>query len=511
MFNSLFHNILSIIKPINKAADFICKSDDKIHSSKMEQELDDKRNKTFVLAHFILDVVFVVDAMLDPTRFMSNVFRIILTLSCYTVIYISGRTSKHFFKTFYLLVCYTYSMGVIQTGAEGIYIAMLSVHMLPLFVYVITGGFYYFLAQVIIQTWILNLDFPSILNETITYVSPSDFTKFFVYASNFTTIFFVVLVFITYISQQQAFLRLEASEQRNTEIEAQKTCLMSFSHELRNLINGLIGNVQLISIRTIDERTRELVSNAQVCGDLLLYLVNNILDTGKVEVGELEINPVEESVYNMLEKIWGVCSELIKRKGLRGSIRIQKNIPKILMIDHYRLSQIILNLVGNAIKFTENGSIEMTVQWISNKIVVNDKCFDPVPYNEDDDQDEGLFEKSQNFDCMNEGSILMNNQIRKINRNNLKEARRVERGILKVVVKDTGVGMNKEQIEQLFQKFTQVTTDANKRKLGTGLGLFISKQLCKRMNGEIKAYGKKEKGSTFIFCIPVDCPQPSIG
>ena len=78
----------------------------------------------------------------------------------------------------------------------------------------------------------------------------------------------------------------------------------------------------------MSQKGKELLSNAEVCGELLLHLVNNILDTGKVEIGELEINPAPTKIYDALEKIWGVCAELIKKRKLKGQIRIPRDLPK---------------------------------------------------------------------------------------------------------------------------------------------------------------------------------------
>jgi len=263
-----------------------------------------------------------------------------------------------------------------------------------------------------------------------------------------------------------------------------------------------MGNIHLACLEELSFKVKDFLKSANLCGELLLHLVNNILDTGKVEVGDLEINPMNTDIYNMMERIWLICSELIKRKNIKGTLKIQKNLPKTLKIDHYRLTQIFLNLIGNAVKFTEQGSIDVSIEWIPGKEKVSSRCFEPYPFN-DNDFSEGVFEKDQCFSQINDSFFILTSHQRNFNKLLLAPNNVSEKGLLRIIVKDTGCGMSDEDRSKLFHKFTQVTSDASKRKLGTGLGLFITKELCTRMNGEIKVFSKKEVGSYFILCLPV--------
>ena len=222
-------------------------------------------------------------------------------------------------------------------------------------------------------------------------------------------------------------------------------------------------------------------------------------------MGDLEINPTPTRIYDTIEQIWGVCSELIKRKGLNGRLKIQKDIPQVLNLDHYRLTQILLNLVGNSVKFTDRGRINISMEWISHTDMVEESCFEPRPFDEDD-QSEGIYEKNQAVSILSSNDIELSFSANKIKKNflpsrlNLTETR----GVLKIIVSDTGLGMSRDDLQRLFQKFVQVTGDAARKKLGTGLGLFITKELCTRMNGKIKAFSKVNQGSVFTLCIPAD-------
>ena len=254
------------------------------------------------------------------------------------------------------------------------------------------------------------------------------------------------------------------------------------------------------------------IKTAQICAEVLLQQINNVLDTGKHDIGSLEVNLTQVEVHNMFQRIWSLSGELVKRKRLKGIFKIDKKMPKILLLDAHRVNQVMINLIGNAIKFTDRGSLTISVNWYENSSVITEKMFEPIPY---DDEDEGVFEKNQCFDSMQnrskdfnenellesdrEGYYLLDNKKMFFPQN---VSQRDTKGILKIVITDTGCGMTEEGLKQLFQKFSQVSNDPNKRKIGTGLGLFITKEICTKMEADIRVYSKVGKGTTFTICIP---------
>ena len=435
---------------------------------------------------------------------LGAVFRAGLCYFISAILLLSCRFHPEIFNIFYMLLCAAYGPLVMKFDKEGLYSAFISASLLPMFQYTFLGSLSYFIIQSFIQLIFIHTIYYHPMKDAVNYAVPEDFTLSLQRAIGVTFVINGAVVFIMHLALSRANRRILASELRKNELEKQKNFLLSFSHELRNLINSLTGNVKLAGLENnISIRVKEFLLNAEVCGELLLHLVNNILDTGKVEIGELEVDPRPTKVYDTLERIWSICSELVRRKGLKGKLEIQKNIPDTLMLDHYRLTQIFLNLVGNAIKFTEAGLIQVRVEWKPRLQEVTENCFQPYPYNYQDEQDEGLFEKRQRFSIFEDEYIVSDIYSRTINRASIKKADSTSIGILKVTVLDTGCGMSSQEAAQLFQKFTQVTSDASKKKLGTGLGLFISKQLCQKMNGEIRAFSKIERGSCFTFCLPL--------
>jgi len=377
--------------------------------------------------------------------------------------------------------------------------------MIPMYIYVFINDFGYYLLQVCIQAVIVEVYYVKVIEKTIYEMPPEKLAHMMAYGCHVTVVIVVVLFGLSHYLMHMTYVRLIQTEKQKNEYETQKVFLLSFSHELRNLINSLSGNVKLASLENITDRAKELLNNAEVCGELLLHLVNNILDSGKVEIGELEITPSPNKIYDNLERIWSICSELIKRKDLSGTLRIPKNLPRNMLLDHYRFTQIFLNLVGNSIKYTDKGSVEVTIEWLPDRFLVEEECFQPYPFNDADDLDEGIFEKTHLFKVFNDDELRLSLRSTKVSSPLLEDPVNSNPGVLKVIVTDTGCGMPANRLSQLFQKFSQITSDDSKKKLGTGLGLFITKQIVKRMNGEIKVFSSEGKGSSFIFCIPVVC------
>ena len=144
----------------------------------------------------------------------------------------------------------------------------------------------------------------------------------------------------------------------------------------------------------------------------------------------------------------------------------------------------------------------MNVEWISSMEDLTEKCFEPRPFNYSNDQDEGLFEKNQALSVLRNDIMILNLTARKLDKTSIHpNSSQSNKGVLKITVSDTGLGILEEDLGKLFQKFTQLQHDPSLRKLGTGLGLFITKELCKRMNGEIRVYSQRDKGCAFTICL----------
>lgn len=486
----------------------------KYFNDPMRLEIAHRRRITFIAFELIVLTRFIFNFLMANGPLTVSIQGITIISAAIFFAFYSTRYHPQVFYIGYNAINFIFITGLSKHGNEGVHLHLFAMICLPFLVYLFTGSIVHFLINA--GGHAINMAFfcPKLLERTLLEMHPSLFVASIRFASLQNFFFLVCSTVFSHFIIQRVYQQADIATEKAKYLENQKHFLLGFSHELRNLLNNLMGNLNLATLENLSEKARDLLKNAEVCSQLLLHLVNNILDTGKVEIGDLEINPEPTHIYDSLEKVWGICSELIKKKKLHGRMCIQKDIPQVVTIDHYRLSQILLNLVGNAVKFTEKGMISLNVQWIQ-RPMVDEAIFQPCPYNStQDDLDEDTFEKEQNLCYLGTNVTTLNFFHKKIDKCLLSSAeRRNSRGVLKITVSDTGVGITDEGLGKLFQKFSQVSDDASKRKLGTGLGLYITKELCNRMNGDIRFFSKKNKGSTVIFAIPVDPvpqQQPSI-
>lgn len=249
--------------------------------------------------------------------------------------------------------------------------------------------------------------------------------------------------------------------------------MLNMSDEFRNPLNSMLGNLQLAMMESLPQTLETKLRSAMICGELLLSQINNILDKGKVDSNNLEYNPAPINVVTWLDKMWKVCSEMIRERGLQGVINIDKNMPTTLALDQSRLTQILLNIVGNAVKFTQTGSVSITLLWAEGRVDLNNDAFQPQPYS-----DSGIFEKDLAMQRMNNACLNLDN-IKKARTTSSKVlSQDPRRGYFKILVKDTGVGISAQKLSKLFDGPGRGETS---RRNKASLGLFITKQICNKM------------------------------
>ena len=319
-------------------------------------------------------------------------------------------------------------------------------------------------------------------------------------------------------------------------LELKDVFIYTFSHELKNALNGLLGNLFLACDTAKDHRVIQFLTSAKVCGEVLKNFVHNILDSGKLENGNLEVSPEKKDVMNFFQNAWRICGRIIQNKRLEGFLEIEKNVPRYLELDEQRMIQIILNLVSNACKFTEKGYVRLRVSWKT--ISINNALQLQSPpetsrTHRDNFEEDALFRDMSEFPDSQDGSLsnrennhLVMSEYRKkfisgkpCYQLNLKKSQWNQgevlssklpggsKGILKIQILDSGCGMTAEEQGRLFQKFSQVNQLAGQRKVGTGLGLWICKELASRMNGDIKTRSNVGVGSVFELTVCTLIPK----
>ncbi|MCH5259146.1 MAG: response regulator [Lachnospiraceae bacterium] len=242
----------------------------------------------------------------------------------------------------------------------------------------------------------------------------------------------------------QAKLMRELKEKAENASHVKSAFLANMSHEIRTPMNAILGMTEIALRGELEQQQRDAVEQIKSASMTLITIINDILDFSKMESGKMEIVEADYDLMTLVQDVYHIISGKVEEKNLKLEIRIDPTMPKGLYGDEIRLKQVLINLVNNAVKFTDQGSI----------------CLDI-----------GYEKKEEDI-------------------------------LFKVSVKDTGIGIKPDDLERIFNSFEQSDTFRNRKKEGSGLGLAISRQLLILMGGEIHVESVYRQGSNFSFEVP---------
>ncbi|MDB9312663.1 ATP-binding protein [Spirulina sp. CS-785/01] len=250
----------------------------------------------------------------------------------------------------------------------------------------------------------------------------------------------------------------QAKESAETANQAKSEFLANMSHELRTPLNGILGYVQILQRATDLNRHRQGVNVIEQCGSHLLELINDILDLSKIEARRMELYPKEFHFLAFLSGITETIRIRAQQKDIHFEMLAASHLPEGVKADEKRLRQILINLLGNAVKFTDRGRVTLTVERLEEE------------------------------------------------RQETPEAGELSTATIRFTVQDSGPGISPEALEQIFQPFEQVGA-TSRRSEGTGLGLAISRQILAMMGGKMQVESELGQGSTFWFDLRMEVAQ----
>ncbi len=273
----------------------------------------------------------------------------------------------------------------------------------------------------------------------------------------------LVLAFFFTVESPDAHLveQLQVEKEKADAANAAKSSfLANMSHEIRTPINAVLGFNEIIMRESTEPKIVSYAHNVENAGKTLLGIINDVLDFSKIEAGKMNLLERNYELSSLINDVVNMISFRAKAKDLKVIVNMNKNIPNMLYGDDMRIKQILLNIMNNAVKYTNEGSITLSVDYDNNETV-----------------DTGGY---ISLDSFNTSENYVN---------------------LKVSVADTGIGIKKEELEKLFAPFERIEESKNRSVEGTGLGMTIVKRLLSMMNSSLAVESEYGKGSTFSFSI----------
>lgn len=238
----------------------------------------------------------------------------------------------------------------------------------------------------------------------------------------------------------------EAREVAEQSVKAKEAFLANMSHEIRTPMNAIMGMGRQLEKTDLQQQQRFYLNTINTAANHLLVVINDILDISKIEAGKLELESVGFDANEVLNHVIRIMQPRAEEKGLELALNIDENIAPVLIGDPHRINQVLLNMISNAVKFTEKGGVTL--------------------------------------------SCRLQKKLK-------------EKQILEFSIRDTGIGISEEYLDHVFEKFTQEDRTTARKYGGTGLGMAITRELVELMQGQINIYSKKDIGTEILISIPL--------
>ncbi len=244
---------------------------------------------------------------------------------------------------------------------------------------------------------------------------------------------------------------IKSSQELENSLKTRENFIVNMSHEIRTPLNAIIGFSELLQDSALDKQQTDYLNTIKIAGHNLLGIINDILDLSKLESGNIQLSKERINIKEIVSNVKKLFEPKILEKQIELNILIGENIPDYMLGDEMRINQILINFVGNAVKFTNQGKVEILVMKMEN-------------YN------------SKNID-------------------------------IQFQIKDSGIGIEQDKLDLIFQRYAQANKDFHKLYGGTGLGLSISKSLIEILGGAIELSSQKGVGTTFSFTLPLEIAE----